>query len=89
MPARIPRTQTMLKMAPTRGFRQEMLSCTAGGEFAKAATRISPENEDVRKNAETIRRVVLKSNPLTLSGDLGLRGVCRFFSSVCSVRRVP
>jgi hypothetical protein len=89
MPARIPRTQTRLKTAPTKGFRQEALSCAVGGEFAKAATRMSPKKENVRKTAETIRRVVLKSDPLMLLRDLGLRGICKFFSLAYFVRRVP
>lgn len=54
MPARIPKPQTRLKTAPTRGFRHEALSWAVGGEFAKAATRMSPKKESVRKNAETI-----------------------------------
>lgn len=80
MPARIPRMQTKLKTVPTKGFRQETLSCVVAGELANRAMKTNPKKENARGNAERIRCAFLKPSPLMLSGDLGLRGICMSFS---------
>lgn len=83
IPARIPRTQTMLKTVPTRGFRQETLLCIGCVKIVNVAIRIKPKKENVRKKIEAKLVGVLKSSPLMLSKDLGLPSICRFSFSTC------